>query len=64
MKRISNQVRQRRRQAWLDLPAHEIEEVGHGLGRATVDGGGAEAAPQAQEDSGKGRCLGRRKIYG
>ena len=30
MRRINNQVRQRRRQTWLDLPAHGIEEVGHG----------------------------------
>ncbi|MNQ31015.1 hypothetical protein D3C85_443760 [compost metagenome] len=30
MKRINNQVRQRRRQTWLDLPAHGIEEAGHG----------------------------------
>ncbi len=34
MKRLSNQVRQRRRQTWLDLPAHEIEEAGHGRGTA------------------------------
>jgi len=27
VRRISNQVRQRRRQTWLDLPAHGIEEV-------------------------------------
>ncbi|VVO40224.1 hypothetical protein PS712_05782 [Pseudomonas fluorescens] len=30
MRRVSNQVRQRRRQTWLDLPAHGIEEAGHG----------------------------------
>ncbi|MBC2659828.1 hypothetical protein H7A76_30715 [Pseudomonas sp. MSSRFD41] len=30
MKRIYNQVRKRWRQAWLDLPASGIEEVGYG----------------------------------
>lgn len=34
MRRISNQVRQRRRQTWLDIPAHGIEEAGHGHDRA------------------------------
>lgn len=30
MRSISNLVRQRRRQTWLDLPAHRFEEAGHG----------------------------------
>lgn len=34
MKRLSNQVRQRRRQKWLDIPAHGIEEAGHGKAKA------------------------------
>lgn len=42
--RINNQVR-RRRQAWLDLPAHEIEEVGHGQDCAGTIGQGCAEAP-------------------
>lgn len=38
--RINNQVR-RRRQAWLDLPAHEIEEVGNCQGQCADPAGQA-----------------------
>jgi hypothetical protein len=44
MKRLSNQVRQRQRQTWLDLPAHGVEEAGHGGGTAGADGGSHQAA--------------------
>ncbi len=44
MRRINNQVRQRRRQIWLDLPAHGNEEAGHVRRTAGADGGSHQAA--------------------
>ena len=62
MRRI-NRPQQRKRQTWLALPASRIEEVGHG--RSTgADEGSHQAKEEAREVCNKGRCIGRREVYG
>ncbi|WP_448647754.1 hypothetical protein [Pseudomonas mohnii] len=51
MRRINNQMRQRRRLTWLDLPAHDIKEVDHGSGTESAL---SQDGTQAQ-GSGRGR---------
>lgn len=62
MRRINHQVRQRRRQTWLDLPAHGIEEAGHGRGTAAADGGSAQARRKREKEAEKNAALGIKKF--
>ncbi len=62
MRSISNQVRQRRRQTWLDLPAHRIEEADHGSRSENPlsEDCGEEKEPTPPVARGKGAACERR----
>ncbi|WP_457967570.1 hypothetical protein [Pseudomonas sp. R4-84] len=61
MRRVNNQVRQRRRQTWLDIPASGIEGAGHGRNTA-ADGGSAQAAAKREKAADTAAKLGIEKF--